>query len=141
MEQLPVFVYGTLRSGQRNHGLIAERVAQRFPARVSGLGLFGDRIPFALDRPGQEVIGELMVLAEAQYEAAMADLDRLEKYHPDRPGDCLYTRVRRPVSYLAASGEWAEVPAWLYLTGQAARGRYDENVPILGGDWVAVQTG
>ncbi|MBB1158410.1 MULTISPECIES: gamma-glutamylcyclotransferase family protein [Amycolatopsis] len=141
MEQLPVFVYGTLRSGQRNHGLIGDRVAQRFPARAAGLGLFGDRIPFALDRPGQQVVGELMVLAEAQYEAAMADLDRLEKYHPDRPGDCLYLRVRRPVDYLAENGEWAETPAWLYLTGQAARGRYDENVPILGGDWVAVQTG
>ncbi len=139
MERLPVFVYGTLRSGQRNHGLIADRVAESYPAMADDLALFGDRIPFAVERAGQRIVGELMILADRHYEEALADLDRLEKYHPDRPEDSLYVRTKRSVSYLAANESWADVPAWLYLSGPAARGRYDENVPILGGDWVAVQ--
>lgn len=140
-DRLPVFVYGTLRNGQRNYSLLAGRTAAEYPARADGLVLFGQRIPFAVERDGGVVVGELMVLDDDHYEQAMVDLDGLERYYEDRLDESLYVRVIRSVRYQRLDGDWETTKAWLYLVGAAAAGRYHEGELVPDGDWVRSQAG
>ena len=131
--RLPVFVYGTLRPGEANHGLLRGRTSARTPAVLAGALLYqGPGYPYAVDDPdGGEIHGELVDPLPEAYEAVLADLDRLEEYVPGAPGN-LYERVVREVR--TASGR--RRPAWVYLAAAPTASVLRANgVPILGGDW------
>ncbi len=130
--RLPLFVYGTLRTGEANHGLLLGRTAAETPAVLTGALLYeGPGYPYAVDAPGGgEVHGELIDPLPEAYEAVLADLDRLEEYVPGTPGN-LYERVAREVRVAAGRR-----PAWVYLAGAAtARALRTDGVRIRGGDW------
>ncbi|MDF3288292.1 gamma-glutamylcyclotransferase family protein [Streptomyces silvisoli] len=131
--RLPVFVYGTLRPGEANHGLLLGRTAAETPAVLPGALLYeGPGYPYAVDDPGGgEIRGELIDPLPEVYEAVLADLDRLEEYVPGAPGN-LYDRLAREVRVAAGHVR----PAWVYLAGTAtARALRADGVPVRGGDW------
>ncbi|MCQ4043599.1 gamma-glutamylcyclotransferase family protein [Streptantibioticus rubrisoli] len=131
--RLPVFVYGTLRPGEANHGLLRGRTAAETPAVLSGALLYeGPGYPYAVDDPGGgEIHGELIDPLPQVYEAVLADLDRLEEYVPGAPGN-LYERVAREVR--PTSGRPRS--AWVYFAAPAtARVLRANGVPIRSGDW------
>jgi iron complex transport system substrate-binding protein len=123
-----LFVYGSLMTGQWNHGLLAPFVRACQPARAPRMKLY----PVTPDYPGMvegdgEVRGELVELDPARLDEAMAVLDELEDYFgPGNPSN-EYDRVQVPVQ--TADGAW--VHAWAYLWN----GRVDGLAPIPGGDW------
>ncbi|MBW5486398.1 gamma-glutamylcyclotransferase family protein [Streptomyces bambusae] len=132
---LPFFVYGTLRPGEHNHALFLRgRTAGEEPARLPDAALYdGPGYPYAVHRPGAQVVGELVTPSAAAYGEVLAELDRLEEYHgPDRPLN-VYDRLSRPV--LRTDG--TAVQAWVYLAApQIARHLERTGTLIPGGDWL-----
>lgn len=130
-EKLPVFIYGTLRPGQKNHRRFLAGCARReVPARIRGeLHVFldpgGARYPFLV--PGDDIVrGDLVELREECRRQTLADIDRLEGYDAQNDGG-LYLRRRRPVE--TDSGETVE--AWVYLWN----GPWTKTVKIDSGDF------
>ncbi len=137
MRHLPMFVYGTLRRGQGNYGLVARATVAEFDAVALDHMLYVVGLPYAADRPGSTVTGELMVIASADYETVLARLDRLEGFRPDAPERSHYVRVPRPVRYRDAAGRWRPRQAWMYHGGPEVLARLTEADVLPGGDWLA----
>ncbi|GAB7187720.1 gamma-glutamylcyclotransferase family protein [Kitasatospora sp. Ki12] len=134
-EGLPFFVYGTLRSGGRNHTVhLAGRCADIRPAVLDGAALHeGPGFPYAvLDAtPGRRIVGELITIRPSAYDGALAALDHLEECRADGTG--LY--VRRRLAVRAAADDEPQ-DAWVYLAGPAAEARLRERPALIGsGDW------
>lgn len=131
--RLPFFVYGTLLPGERNHRLLAGRTRSWSPAVLPGTLLFrGPGYPFAVADPAGTgtVHGEVVDIAEAMYDAVLADLDRLEDYTPSDPAN-RYERVSR-----AVRGERGQTEVWVYLAGPVTtRDLLPTADRIPGGDW------
>jgi len=93
MNEIIVFVYGTLRKGEDNHHLLAgsERIAVQ--CYMEG-NLYDTKLgyPAMTLAPGKKVYGELYSVSEAK----LRQLDELEDYYgEDRNNE--YWRVVRPV--------------------------------------------
>ncbi|MEV7599707.1 gamma-glutamylcyclotransferase family protein [Kitasatospora sp. NPDC089797] len=131
---LPFFVYGTLRSGGRNHTAhLAGRCAEVLPAVLEGAALHdGPGFPYAVPdpAPGRRIVGELITVRPDAYSGALAALDRLEDCRADGTG--LYVR-RRAVVRTAADERRT---AWVYLAGPAAAARLRARPALIAsGDW------
>ncbi|MFF4344732.1 gamma-glutamylcyclotransferase family protein [Kitasatospora sp. NPDC001540] len=133
--QLPVFVYGTLRSGQGNYrGILAGHTTSERPALLRGYKLLNSGVPFAVPGEGLQVIGEAMDVRTSEWDEVLYRLDCLEGY-TGRDHDSLYVRAVRQVE-LADGGE---IDAYVYLASQSTlRGHWLTNAPeVPGGDWLA----
>ncbi|WP_329569750.1 gamma-glutamylcyclotransferase family protein [Kitasatospora sp. NBC_01266] len=133
---LPLFVYGTLRSGQRNHThYLGGHCTRIEPAVLAGAVLHqGPGYPYAVadPDPGRRVRGELITVRPADFARVLTALDELEGCRPDGTG--YYVRLRRPV-IVTAHGE--RVAAWVYLAGPELSARLRARpAPIPSGDWV-----
>ncbi|MFF4966499.1 gamma-glutamylcyclotransferase family protein [Streptomyces sp. NPDC003674] len=130
----PFFVYGTLRPGERNHGLFLRgRTDREEPGRLPGAALYdGPGYPYAVDEPGAAVTGELVTASPRSYAGLLTELDRLEEYVPGDPGN-LYERVSRTVEL----PDGTTAPAWVYLAAPAVAARLrTRGRRIAGGDWL-----
>ncbi|MFI2199893.1 gamma-glutamylcyclotransferase family protein [Streptomyces sp. NPDC020192] len=131
---LPFFVYGTLRPGEPNHDLyLRGRTIAEEPARLPNAALYdGPGYPYAVERPGGEIRGELVTARPESYDDLLAALDRLEEYTPGDPRN-LYERLARHV--IRADG--SSVPAWVYLAApRIAAGLHATGARIESGDWL-----
>lgn len=118
-----VFVYGTLKRGQRNHPLVVPYLHRVLPGSVAGFRLYhllaGGRRPYAYPAmvPGEgRVYGEVLFLSPE----ALPLLDALEEEGVE------YRRVR----------VWVETPegrlsAWAYLY----LAELEEALPLPEGIW------
>ncbi|MFE2286966.1 gamma-glutamylcyclotransferase family protein [Streptomyces sp. NPDC059443] len=134
-EELPFFVYGTLRPGEVNHDLFLRgRTAAEEPARLPDAALYeGPGYPYAVDRPGSAIAGELITPDPRAYGELLAALDLLEEYKgPGSPGN-VYDRFARE----ALRPDGTRVRAWVYLAAPPlARRLADSGTEIPGGDWL-----
>ncbi|MGV4984745.1 gamma-glutamylcyclotransferase family protein [Streptomyces sp. NPDC001709] len=133
---LPFFVYGTLRPGEANHDLFLRgRTASEEPARLRDAALYdGPGYPYAVERPGGEIRGELVTARPESYGELLAALDHLEEYVPGDPRN-LYERVARDA---VRTTDGTPVRAWVYLAAPriAAALRAEGNL-IEDGDWLS----
>ncbi|MEU7277363.1 gamma-glutamylcyclotransferase family protein [Streptomyces sp. NPDC045431] len=133
MNELPFFVYGTLRPGEYNHDLFLRgRTAAEEPARLPGAVLHdGPGYPYLARAEGRgEVAGELISAAPGEYGALLSVLDGLEEYlGPGHPLN-LY---EREVCDVRRTRDGRTVRAWVYVAAPAAR----LGPPIAGGDWLS----
>jgi len=112
MEQLPLFLYGTLCHGERNRHLIADAVERSLPGTVRGsLQLrLDDNYPYPCLIEGTDRVGgELVYLTSQRYRVLLQVIDELEEYDP-RSDSGLY--LRRRIRVDSAEGQ---VSAWTYL--------------------------
>ncbi|MBT2472324.1 gamma-glutamylcyclotransferase [Streptomyces sp. ISL-66] len=134
-EELAFFVYGTLRPGEVNHELFLRgRTAAEQPARLPDAALYeGPGYPYAVDRPGSAIAGELIVAAPGAYGELLVALDLLEEYEgPGHPGN-IYDRIARD----ALRPDGTPVRAWVYLAAPPLAGRLaSSGTEIPGGDWL-----
>ncbi|WP_354643964.1 gamma-glutamylcyclotransferase family protein [Kitasatospora camelliae] len=132
-DRLPVFVYGTLRPGGRNHRAhLAGRTTAVRPGTLPGAALHdGPGYPYLVACPGRSVHGELVTLDPARYAEVLAALDHLEDCRPDGSGEY----VRRRLEVTGAGGE--PEPAWVYLAGAAVEAALRERPALIAsGDWL-----
>ncbi|MER6029748.1 gamma-glutamylcyclotransferase family protein [Streptomyces sp. NPDC001851] len=133
---LPFFVYGTLRPGEANHDLFLRgRTASQEPARLPGAALYdGPGYPYAVERPGGGIRGELVTARPEAYPGLLAALDRLEEYVPGDPRN-LYERVVRQA---VRTTDGTPVPAWVYLAAPRVAGALRTGGRLIeGGDWLS----
>ncbi|MGV9269192.1 gamma-glutamylcyclotransferase family protein [Kitasatospora sp. NPDC003701] len=143
---LPFFVYGTLRTGGRNHAVhLAGRCADVRPAVLDGAALHdGPGFPYAVPdaTPGRCIVGELVTVRPGAYAAALAALDHLEDCRADGTGE--YVRRRLTVRARAGGAEGTEdtegsgtaEEAWVYLAGPAVAARLHTRPALVpSGDW------
>jgi gamma-glutamylcyclotransferase (GGCT)/AIG2-like uncharacterized protein YtfP len=128
-EHLPVFVYGTLRPGQKNYARhLQGKTVREAPASCAGL-LFvlpEEGYPYLL--PGRGTVqGELLFLAPAIYEQTLRRLDVLEEYDPGSEATSAYLRRRATVRL--AGGE--EYQAWVYYWNRSPAGEL-----VVSGDFL-----
>lgn len=132
-EQLPVFVYGTLRPGEHNHGWVARHTVDARPAVLPDHALYAAGLPWVVPQQGAQVSGDLLRLAPGVYAAALDRLDHLEGYRADGLwDDNLYVRTRVVVGL--ADGEASA--AWVYLAGPREFARVVRpGALVRHGDW------
>jgi gamma-glutamylcyclotransferase (GGCT)/AIG2-like uncharacterized protein YtfP len=123
-ELLQVFVYGTLKPGERSFEhyckpfLLTQQQAQT-PGRIYHLPV---GYP-AMTLESGWVKGVLMTFNS---ERVFDPMDRLEAYYPDRPEESDYLRIRRPIYSLE---QVPLVEAWVYVM-------MPEKVLAMGGEWL-----
>lgn len=111
-ERLPVFVYGTLRPGEKNYPrYLAGRTVCEVAATAEGQLYFVADGGYPYVQPGGfRVAGELVYLDPSRYEETLRGLDALEEYDPDDEAHSVYLRRRTVVTL--ANGNRS--PAWIY---------------------------
>ncbi|MEV5017395.1 gamma-glutamylcyclotransferase family protein [Streptomyces sp. NPDC053780] len=132
--RLPFFVYGTLRPGGVNHdAFLRGRTRAEEPARLHGALLYpGPGYPYAVEAPEGNVRGEVVTALPGEYEALLAELDRLEEYAPGDPRN-LYDRVARTV---VRDADGTTLRAWVYVAAPAVAVRLRATGrPIADGNW------
>jgi len=116
-----MFVYGTLRAGESNHGLLKGAVCLSLSAHVSGTMLdTGLGYPAVTEGSGK-VWGEMYEVDDD----TLKRIDELEDYYG--PGDPrnLYERVKT-----AALTDRGQVQTWIYVSD-----RFKSGFVIPHGDW------
>jgi gamma-glutamylcyclotransferase (GGCT)/AIG2-like uncharacterized protein YtfP len=135
LDQPPVFVYGSLRHGLENYGLLRGKTLAEIPALLRGVRMFSlGWYPIIVNAPEdqQQVIhGELMIIHPQRYSETLAALDVLEGYVKDREAQCLYRRELRCVT--ARSGR--ELEAWVYVGSDDLISELEHEL-LPTGDWV-----
>jgi gamma-glutamylcyclotransferase (GGCT)/AIG2-like uncharacterized protein YtfP len=137
-EELPFFVYGTLRVGQGNYlRLVAGKTTRSVPAVLPHHRMYAAIYPcITEDAAGGQVVGDLLYIKPDLYDEVLAALDDLEQYHPDEE-DPWYIRVKRTVEVTDPDGRIRHVETWVYLGGRATLAAYTEEQRVPSGDWVA----
>lgn len=124
---LPIFVYGTLLSGFRNHdhylrGKVPVATA-KIHAKMLSLGAFPGI--YDLDETGLTVVGEIYLINDRELRA----IDRLEGYHENYPLENLYNR-RETTATIDNENSTVTVQTYVFNTKQT--NRYPQ---ILNGSW------
>lgn len=140
-QKLPVFVYGTLRSGQGNRRIMASSVTDYKLASIKGIGIYnGDySFPYAKehDDPEAIIIGELTWLSDDKEGAtARSRLDRLEGFNADQPELSHYDRALKEVTITNSEGKQETHKAWIFLAQGTAKDQLHERDRVRNGDWV-----
>lgn len=137
MENLPFFVYGTLRTGENNwERFLKDRTVEEIPAVLPDHKMFIDEFPFVTDaEDGSSINGNLVYPKPELYDAVTRDLDGLEQYDPTTDTGW-YMRVVREAVVQNENGESQKVRAWVYHGGPGILSDMDEKKLELSGDWL-----
>ncbi|MBS0206018.1 MAG: gamma-glutamylcyclotransferase [Planctomycetes bacterium] len=106
--KLPLYVFGTLRRGHRNHHFLDGRYDRMIPAELRGYQRLHELM--IAECPGGVVDGELFHLQRAVYDATLAGCDELEEIPPGSLVGDEYQR--KAVTVHTADGP---VQAWAYV--------------------------
>lgn len=123
--RLPVFVYGTLRSGHGNYyGLLSgNTVAEHIGSNIKGLSMYGKHgFPYCVSDPENMdvgVTGDIMVLDPENYDSIMEGLDMLEGYSGTYGDHNHYNRLIRMATL--PTGEAVKV--YVYVQAESDRER------------------
>lgn len=127
--RLPVFVYGTLRPGEKNYSsYLGGKTIREVSATAEGILHFvksDGGYPYVVSGAGV-VHGELIEINPPFYAETLRSLDKLEEYDPADEGKSLYLR-RRTTVHLYDGGT---ADAWIYYWNRPEAGER-----IEGGDY------
>ena len=124
-QPLPIFVFGTLRPGQRNFEVIREEGAIEGirEGKVNGVVMLTHEkfnVPQSMEvsDESQYILGDMIMLSkDSRGEETRRNLDRLEGFNSDSPSDMSsYRRVDKMVKVTNDTGEEELVKAWVYIS-------------------------
>lgn len=148
-----IFVYGTLRPGQKYHHLINDLLLTAEPATVTGFVMYDLAYgypaivsvpPIIGSNPESHeasmgnvfhdtIYGDILSFSESDIEDALSILDELESYYEGSP-DNEYDRILVDAENSLGKRE----SCWLYTYPvHKATWLHDNGVPVSTGDWVA----
>lgn len=111
--RLPLFVFGTLRRGHRNHHFLDGRYDRVLPAHLHGYQRLHELM---IARSSAAVVdGELFFLDQSRYDQTLAGCDELEEIPPGQLVGHEYER--KLVSVDTAEGTFR---AWAYVQPESA---------------------
>src|SRR5262249_48970284 len=112
LDQLPLFVFGTLRRGESNHQCLAGRYDRWLPATLCDFKrtTAAHGFPQVAPSPGHQVTGELFFIRSAEFQETLHQCDVLEDIPPGQLVGPYYQRVRVVVK--TAEGDFT---AWAYI--------------------------
>lgn len=113
-EQLPLFVFGTLRVGHSNHRLLRGRYLRVLDAELLGYR----RIQPLMIAPSADgcVDGELFFIKPDRYELTLSECDRLEGIPEGQTSGPFYARIEVTVHVSNESHESPDgLRAWAYV--------------------------
>lgn len=133
-DNLPFFVYGTLRNGEGNYyGRLVGRTTREALGSVNGFLMLGRRSAFPFALPASDdytITGEVMWIEPELYDDVMKSMDDLEGYAPGREWN-MYNRKIATVD--TANGP---VKAWIYVSNLPVEHFIATQTPIIpSGDW------
>ncbi len=125
----PIFVYGTLLPGQPNDYIWQDCAQAVERAFATGCCLYDfGSYPVMIEGGRGRVVGQLIYLNRACYSQTIQNLDFLEGFDPQHPGDSNFRRVMLKVT--RPNGE--KVAAWAYI----GKREHMKNLPLIEhGDW------
>lgn len=136
---LPVFVYGTLRTGQNNwERVLKDRTKTEIDAFLPKSKMYWASVAFVTDAQtdAEQVVGNLVWIDALLYAEVLEELDRLENYDPVT-NTGTYLRVKRPVVYTdPTDGSYKQTEAWVYYGSPDALIGMSERNRIVDGDWL-----
>lgn len=129
---LPVFVYGTLLEGFRNH----ENYVKPYKHEATAATIQGEIYHLPAGYPGllrgeQEVVGAVLSFAPEEYERALDGLDELETYYGEDDPRNEYERIVVPAT-IRDTGESIDVYVYRYLDQELVK---QTGVYVAHGDW------
>lgn len=108
MPHLPLFVFGTLRRGECNHGLLRRKYTRMLPAALHG---FVRTHPLMIVQSKRGVVqGELYFLSRESYRQTIERCDRLEGIPPGNTAGEEYRRLEVTVETREGT-----IAAWAYV--------------------------
>jgi len=130
MEQLPLFVYGTLIPDQPNYYLWKDSIADTKNGIIKNHQLFDmGHYPMITESNGKNVSGMLMYIKTEDYDKITKIIDNLEGYNPENHGNSAYNREIRDIKLEDGKLE----KAWIYIGTE----KYIQNENLVrGGNWV-----
>ena len=138
-ERLPLFVYGTLRAGHPNAGLLDMFGDKRNNATMAGVALYrgNEPWPFALEteESGSPIIGQVVWPTEEDHIKAYTFLDEYEEFDPSAREESPYERVKRTITYTDDSNKSQTTEVWVYLARGPALAYAESANRIKSGDW------
>lgn len=111
MPQFPLFVFGTLRRGETNHGFLAGTFERCLPATLCDFRriVASHGFPAVIRYPLARVEGELYFIRPELYDETMRRCDQLE----DLPAGQLVGKYYRRLTVTVATAD-GELTAWVY---------------------------
>jgi len=132
-DELPFFVYGTLRPNESNYYYTQGKTVSEQPAHVYGFAMY-NLGTYPMIVPVNDSIllhGDLLTIASTHYQNVIRAIDRLEGYTPQKPDNNLYLRHAIDVT-ITESGNTQK--AWIYV---GSRHSIRASHPLIeDGDWV-----
>lgn len=129
VQQLPIFVYGTLRKGEPNYQLLRGHTILEKIAVVEHINLY-EYNDFPVAVPGtNRLVGEIMTIAPRMYTRILTAIDLLEGYCKNNPVQSTYERV----VVQAICADQRVVACWIYLWQGTVKPHYHA---IQSGDWI-----
>ncbi|GAC1323020.1 MAG: gamma-glutamylcyclotransferase [Chloroflexota bacterium] len=126
------FVYGTLKRGQANHGLIATYARSIVVAWAPGTLYSISAFPMLVEGSGL-VKGELVQINQGEMERVLPLVDGLEEYWPERPEDSLY--CRRIVDVTTEHGTRESAFSYYFNDTCAEAATLGAPARVKSGDW------
>ena len=116
LDELPLFVFGTLRRGQSNHQCLAGRYDRWLPATLCEFKrtTAAHGFPQVAPSPGEQVAGELFFIRPADFHETLRACDILEDIPSGQLVGPYYQRAQVVVQ--TAHGN---VTAWAYIAPDA----------------------
>jgi gamma-glutamylcyclotransferase (GGCT)/AIG2-like uncharacterized protein YtfP len=114
-QELPLFVFGTLRRGESNYHFLAGRYDRCLAAMLHDFKrtMTAHGFPGVVPSPGENVTGELFFIRPAIFQETLRQCDILEDLPPGQLVGRYYRRTRVVVDSVEGS-----VTAWAYVDPQ-----------------------